>query len=69
MSGSGSAQELAGGIIRVKAETLNAERAIANSKTTGNAANRIDAVKTEMLKAEIGRRRVSGAGRDDHAHD
>ena len=33
-----------------KTETLNAERAIANSKTTGKAANRMDAVKTETLK-------------------
>jgi len=50
MSGSGSAQELAGGISWVKAETLNAERAIANSKTSGIAANRMDVVKAETLK-------------------
>jgi hypothetical protein len=32
------------------AETLNAGRAITNSKATSEAANRMDGVKTEMLK-------------------
>lgn len=35
---------------KVKAETRNAERAIANHQPIGNAAKRIDEVKTEMLK-------------------
>ena len=61
MSGSGSAQELAGGISWVKAETLNAERAIANSKTSGIAANRMDVVKAETLKFK----REDDAGGED----
>jgi hypothetical protein len=34
----------------LKTETLNAERAIANSSQTGKAANRLDEVKGRMLR-------------------
>ena len=34
----------------LKTETLNAERAIANSNQTGKAANRMDEVKGRMLR-------------------
>jgi hypothetical protein len=36
-----------------KAEMLNAERATANSKATGEAANRMGGVKTEALKWRV----------------